>query len=164
MASDEKRELVRAIAPTLKAHAFKKKDATWHRTRDGFIQTFNVQGSQWSKSFYLNLGIYIMALGDETTPPECHRHIRNRVGEVAADRTRYNELLDLETSIPSEERFKELNKIIESKAIPWLEEFSDDRSIIDWISGKQPHGLPILKSVFEHYGIERNAKQNKSEH
>jgi len=161
MASDEKRDLVKAIAPTLKAHGFKKNDATWHRTSDGFIQTFNVQGSQWSRSFYLNLGIYIVALGEETNPPEYRCHIRNRLGDVAADCTRYNQLLDLETSIPSDERFKELNGIIESKAIPWLEEFSDDRRVIDWISGEQAHGLPILMCVFEYYGVpQKTKKQN----
>lgn len=162
MASDEKRDLVNAIAPTLKLHGFKKKDATWHRTSAGFIQTFNVQGSQWSKSFYLNLGIYIGALGQETNPPEYRCHIRNRVSDVVADRTRYNQLLDFETSIPSNERFKELNEIIESKAIPWLEEFSDDRRLLNWISGEQAHGLPILKSVFDYYGVTQTTrKQNR---
>ena len=42
---------------------------------------------------------------------------------------------------------EELNQIIERSAIPWLEEFSDDQRIIDWISGEQPHGLPILKML-----------------
>ena len=137
MASDEKRELVKAISPTLKAHGFKKNDATWHRTSDGFIHTFNVQGSQWSQSFYLNLGIYIAALGDETNPPEYRCHVRNRMGNVAADRTRYNQLLDFETLIPSDERFKELNEIIESRAIPWLEEFSDDHRLIGFPESKR---------------------------
>jgi hypothetical protein len=164
MASEEKRQLLSAIAPTLKRRGFKKKDATWHRVQGGFIQTFNVQGSQWSKSFYLNLGLYISALGEKTTPPEYHCHIRNRVGDVADDRTRYNQLLDLENGIPADDRFRELNEIIDSRAIPWLEEFSNDQRIIDWISGEQPHGLPVLKSVFQHYGVSQETKQQKSRH
>ena len=161
MAADEKRDFVKAIAPTLKSQGFKKKDATWHRASDEFIETFNVQGSQWSKSFYLNLGIYIRALGDKTTPPQCRCHIRNRVADLVDDRARYNELLDLENSISAAQRFRELNEIIAGKAIPWLEEFSDDRRIIDWITGGQRHGLPILATVFEHYRVSRKAKQNK---
>lgn len=161
MPSDEKRELVTAIAPTLKSHGFKKKDATWHRTDDQFIQTFNVQGSQWSKSFYLNLGIYIKALGDKATPPEYHCHIRNRVGNVAPDLTRYNQLLNLENDLSPEERYSELIEIIESRAIPWLEEFSDDQRITDWITGEQPHGLPILKEVFDHYGLEKPTSRTR---
>lgn len=162
MASNEKHNLVKAIAPTLKMHGFKKKDSTWHRTKEGFIQTFNVQGSQWSKSFYLNLGLYVTALGDETTPPEYRCHIRNRVDDVASDRLRCNQLLDLENSIPAEVRFKELNEIIESSAIPWLEEFSNDGRVIDWISGEQSHGLPVLKTVFEHYGVPQKTKRAES--
>jgi len=153
MPSDEKRELVKAIAPTLKSHGFKKKDATWHRLQNGFIQTINVQGSQWGKSFYLNLGIYITALGNEIAPPEYHCHIRNRVGNVVENLARYNELLDFENSIPNELRYRELLVIIETKAIPWLVEFSEHKRIVAWITGEQPLGLPILKSVFEYYGI-----------
>ena len=110
------------------------------------------------------MGIYITALGDNKTPPECECHIRSRAVEVADDRARYNKLLDMESSIPAEERFIELNEIIESRAIPWLEDFSDDRKIIAWISGEKSNGLPILKSVFEHYGLpEKTKKQNKPE-
>ena len=80
--------------------------------RLGFIQTINVQGSQWSMSFYLNRGIYNSALGDKTTPSEYDCHIRNRVGDVADDLTRYNQLLDLENDFPADDRFRELNEII----------------------------------------------------
>ena len=161
MASEEKRQLLKAIAPKLKAHGFKKKDATWHRVQDGFIQTFNVQGSQWSKSFYLNLGIYISALGDRMTPPEYHCHIRNRVEDVADDLTRYHTLLDLENDLPPDERFPELNELIVFRAIPWLEEFSNDQRIVDWITGEQPHGLPILKEVFDYYSVDKLAGRTR---
>ena len=157
MASEEKRELLRAIAPTLKAHGFKKRSATWHRTCDGFIQTFNVQGSQWSKAFYLNLGIYIRAIGDSVTPPEYDCHIRNRVSELVDDLGRYNQLVDFENDLPADERFRELNEIIEARAIPWLDDFSNDQRIIDWITGEQSHGLPIMKTVFDHFGVEQQS-------
>ncbi|MDM4019382.1 DUF4304 domain-containing protein [Roseiconus lacunae] len=157
MASEEKRELLKAIAPTLKAHGFKKKSATWYRTRDGFIQTFNVQGSQWSKAFYLNLGIYIKAIGDSTTPPEFDCHIRNRVGDLVEDLDRYNQLLDFENDLTADERSRELNEIIEARAFPWFDEFSNNQKIIDWITGEQSHGLPILKVVYEHFGVEQRA-------
>ncbi|QJE95011.1 DUF4304 domain-containing protein [Luteolibacter luteus] len=157
MPSDEKRVLLRAIAPVMKAAGFKKKDATWHRVRGGFIQTFNVQGSQWAKSFYLNLGIYITELGDEATPLEYRCHIRIRVGHLADDRARYEELLDMENSIPHDMRFQELNDIIALTAIPWLEELSDCQGIRNWISREQQDGL-ILKSVFDHYGATRPKK------
>lgn len=161
MASEEKRELLKAIAPVLKDAGFKKKDATWRRTKDGFIQIFNVQGSQWSKSFYFNLGVYITALGEDKAPLEHDSHIRNRADNLATDRERYGQLLDLENDIPADERYKELAELIESRVIPWLEEFSDHQRIVEWITGEQPHGLPVRHSVYDHYGIPRRTKQNK---
>ncbi len=161
MASEEKREILKAIAPTLKAHGFKKKDATWHRTRNGFIQTFNVQGSQWCKAFYLNLGIYILAIGDSTTPPEYACHIRNRVGDLVEDLRRYNQLLDFENALTADERFRDLNEIIEAHAIPWLDEFSNNQRIIDWITCEQSHGLPIMKAVFDHFCVEQRKGRTK---
>ncbi|MCA9096658.1 MAG: DUF4304 domain-containing protein, partial [Planctomycetaceae bacterium] len=91
---------MKAIAPTLKLHGFKKKGSTWHRAAGGFIQVFNVQGSQWGKSFYLNLGIYIKALGDKTTPTEYECHIQSRVLRDAEGLARLNTLLNLENALP----------------------------------------------------------------
>lgn len=116
-------------------------------------------------SFYLNRGIYNSALGDRTTPSEYDCHIRNCVGDVADDLTRYNQLLDLENDFPADDRFRELNEIIATRAIRWLEEFSNNQRIIEWISGEQPHGIPILKSVFQHYGVpQETKKQNRMAH
>jgi hypothetical protein len=155
MASSEKQKLVKAIAPVLKLHGFKKKSATWHRQRDGFIQTFNVQGSQWSKSFYLNLGIYVTAIGGLKTPAEYDCHIRNRVGDVVGDLVRYNELLDFENEVEDDQRFDELQDIVEQYAIKWLDKYANSAMIVDWISGGQTHGLPVSKAVFDFYGVEQ---------
>ena len=154
MASPEKEQIVTAIARTLKANGFKKKGATWHRQQGEFIQALNVQGSQWSKSFYLNLGIYLCALGDNKTPTEYRCHIRNRVEDVCDDRSRCNAFLDLENEIPADARFRDLESIIETRAIPWLEEFSNDARIVHCITQEQPHGLAISKKVFRHYNVE----------
>lgn len=155
MASEEKRLLLQALSPTLKAHGFRKKDSTWRRTRDGFIQIINVQGSQWSRSFYLNLGIYIEAIGAKATPLEFDCHIRNRADNLVEDHRQYQQLLDFEVSISPEVRFRELNEIIEKRVIPWLDEFSTDQRIRDWITDGQEQDLGVVKKVFEYYGMER---------
>ena len=63
MASDEKKDLEGILKHLLKDLRFRKKGGTWWREVDGYIQVVNIQGSQFSKSFYLNLGVYIKALG-----------------------------------------------------------------------------------------------------
>jgi len=155
MPSEEQKRLVAALKPLLKERGFRKKGATWHRRVDEFIQVVNVQGSQWSKKFYLNLGIYITQLGDMETPPEYHCHIRNRVNELAPDRQRYLQLVDLENDVPDEVRFSGLLAIVDQQAIPWLETYSNLTKVKGWITGEQPHGLPVAKEVFDLVGAKK---------
>ncbi|MCA8989360.1 MAG: hypothetical protein KDA78_17050, partial [Planctomycetaceae bacterium] len=60
-----------------------------------------------------------------------------------------------EVSISPEVRFRELNEIIEKRVIPWLDEFSTDQRIRDWITDGQEQDLGVVKKVFEYYGMER---------
>jgi hypothetical protein len=70
---------VRALATLLKPLGFKKRGATWHRGTPDAIWTINVQGSQWGGEYYLNVGTYLRALGDEVAPPEFRCHVRARI-------------------------------------------------------------------------------------
>jgi|APSaa5957512622_1039677.scaffolds.fasta_scaffold25808_3 hypothetical protein len=155
MPSEEQKQLVNALKPLLKQHGFRKQGATWHRQVPGYIQVVNVQGSQWSKTFYINLGVYITQLGDKETPPEYDCHIRNRVNDLAQDRRRYIALVDMENDIPPDTRLPELLAVVEQYAIPWLEKYSNLDGIKDWITGEQPHGLPVSKAVFDLLGIHK---------
>ena len=41
---------------------------------------FNVQGSTWDKEdFYVNVGIYLKAIGSDPSPSENHCHVGHRV-------------------------------------------------------------------------------------
>ena len=74
-----KEELTKTIAPMLKSEEFKKSKFTWRRNVSDGIQVFNIQGSQFSSAFYLNVGFYISDLGDKKTPSENKCHIRQRL-------------------------------------------------------------------------------------
>ena len=44
------------------------------------LAVFNVQTSRWNREkFYVNVGLYFSALGDDKTPYEYNCHIRNRI-------------------------------------------------------------------------------------
>ena len=74
-----KEDQIKSLVPLLKAAGFKKQTGTWHRTMNDGIHVVNVQGSQWSEDYYLNVGFYIRALGQETTPPSYRCHVQSRV-------------------------------------------------------------------------------------
>jgi len=61
---------------------------TWHKEISDIILVFNIQRSQWGFEFYINVGVYIKALGSKNKPPEYRCHIRSRVnhsGRTAED-------------------------------------------------------------------------------
>jgi hypothetical protein len=64
-----------ALAPLLKDLGFKKQRFNWRKDLDESIAVLNVQISSWGdRSYYVNVGIYLKALGEEVSPPHnrCH--------------------------------------------------------------------------------------------
>src|SRR5438093_235721 len=88
MSSQHNKQLQQTLAPLLKAHGFTKEGPTWRKRFPESIAVFNIQGSQWGVSFYINLGIYFIALGQNERPLEYHCHVRARLDEVVPDRAR----------------------------------------------------------------------------
>ena len=73
-------QLIDCLKPLLKREGFKKSKTTWRKTTVDLISILNIQGSQWSEEdYYINVAIYIKALGEEVNPPEYRCHIRSRI-------------------------------------------------------------------------------------
>lgn len=80
MSAPPKSKLLVELPPLLKAQQFRKKRTTWHREWDEVIAVFNVQTSQWDPNdYYINVGVYLKALGTRTDPPEYECHVRYRM-------------------------------------------------------------------------------------
>ena len=122
MASEEKKNLESILKPTLKSHGFRKKGGTWCRYFDNFIQVINIQGSQWSKRFYLNLGVYIRELGNKQWPAEYDCHVRVRLSTIA-DSELVHKLLNYEEDLEDRSREK-ISEVVVEAGIPWLEKCS----------------------------------------
>lgn len=78
---------IQEIGPLLKQNGFKKSNFTWRKDYGESIAVFNIQKSQWDGgTFYINLGVYFRAYGDEASPTEskCHVRIRIPVAEASA--------------------------------------------------------------------------------
>ena len=56
MPSENNRLMQKALATALEQHGFRKQGATWRKQYGDAIGVLNLQGSQWSPSFYINLG------------------------------------------------------------------------------------------------------------
>ncbi len=78
---------IKEASSLLKQHGFKKSNATWRKDQGESIAVFNVQKSQWGGGvYYLNLGAYFHAFGNEKSPTEnrCHVRVRLPVEEPSA--------------------------------------------------------------------------------
>ena len=70
---------IKAVTPLLKEQGFKKSNATWRKDHGKRVAVFNVQKSQWGGgTYYINLGMYFRAFGEDTLPVEnkCHVQVR----------------------------------------------------------------------------------------
>ena len=143
------------LAPAMKAARFTKAGATWRRLRQPFIHVFNIQGSQWSRFFYFNLGVYITDIGTSDRPSEAHCHIRERLDSIVPDRERFIRLSDFEQDIPEHERRRELQAFIASYAIPWLDRMSSTEQLRNYILTEKKHGLPVAVSTYEYLKIQK---------
>lgn len=78
-----KEKLISEIISPLKANGYKKRSTTWVKSSDlknGIFTIINIQGSQFDKNdYYVNLGVYIQALGEKSAPScisDCHMQQR----------------------------------------------------------------------------------------
>lgn len=156
MASEEQKQLASAIAPLMKDSGFKKSRFNWHRNMDNVVQVLNLQGSQWSKSMYVNLGIYFLEIGSEEKPLEHDCHVRERLTGVSTDLARCNELCDFENTIPELQRYQEIAELIQDAALPWLARCSTKEGARKYIQSEKKHGLPVSIDVKKYLGLSNN--------
>ncbi|MCL1115619.1 DUF4304 domain-containing protein [Shewanella basaltis] len=123
MSSPEKKHLENVLKSFMKSKGFKKKGGTWCRDFGDYLHVVNIQGSSYSKKFYINLAVYIKALGNNVWPAEYDCHIRIRLNSYCHDQN-VNELLNYEDFGMNEINRDKLTEVMENKGIPWLESCS----------------------------------------
>ncbi len=111
-----------------KAHFQEKRSGTWIRETNGVQQTFNLQKSQYSLSYYLNVEFdFTAAVPPEMSHDESDLGIRFYIegraeGFLSKDDTsRLRDLLDIEDyQLEEEHREHELLAFLEAKLTPVL--------------------------------------------
>lgn len=156
MASAEQKQLANAIKPLMKSAGFRKTSFNWHRKSGNVVQVLNLQGSQWSKFVFVNLGIYFSEIGSKEKPPEYECHIRERLSGIAPDPKRCNELFDLENDIAFEQRCDEVAELIQDVALPWLDRCSTKEGAKNYLEHEKKHGLPVTVRAKQYLGLENS--------
>lgn len=135
--------LEEAIAPSLKANGFKKKAKTWWRQSPDVIHVLNLQKSSYGDMLYVNLGIYLKALGEELTPPENRCHVRVRLERVA----RAERVGSVVAASASEQPSQQLLDALLTDGVSWLNALSTHAGIRQYLeAGGSSKGL-VLREV-----------------
>lgn len=151
MPSPEKRQIEEVFKPQLKLLGFRKRGGTWHRAIGDVIQVVNLQGSQWSTVFFVNLGIYFTALGTEERPTEYRCHVRTRLSQLVPDIHHLAQLLDLHTKNFDQAGGDELTDLLLRYGIPWLEQCSTREGVRKAATAKHPPIVHVKAKV--HFGL-----------
>jgi hypothetical protein len=103
-----------------KAAGMTKHSGSWYRISDDMITVLNLQKSQYSLSYYVNVGWWLRALGDAKFPKEHELHVRIRLDALLPNRAEeVKALLDMER--PVENRSEGLQELLQSELRPILE-------------------------------------------
>jgi len=117
------------FAPGLKALGFKKKARTWTRETAEAFQLVNLQKSQFGEQVYVNVAVYLKALGEETFPPEYRCHIRARLERIAPE-SLFDDIRSVNALHPPQ---PSLLRALHDYAVPWLELVSSQTGLDSFI-------------------------------
>lgn len=120
----------------LREAGFTRSGLSWYRPEKDSVLLVNVQSARYSPGPYVNLGVYYFKYGDIDKPDIVDCHVTTRLNRLlsVADAFRQNELLDATNEITDDVRRPELQNMIRSYALPWLEglaRFDEARSFLE---------------------------------
>lgn len=120
---------------------FKKKSKTWYYDEEEVIKVVNLQKSNHSNLFYVNISVFLKGIDSgKQYPKEQECHIRTRLNSSFVDLNQdYNYLFDLENLDLNKDQFKNEIKLCVKRNI-----------------------LPQLEAIKSKEGIEKIAIKNKS--
>jgi hypothetical protein len=133
------------IAQPLKTLGFTKKSNSWWRQSQDAVQVLNIQKSQFGERIHINLGIYLKALGTETTPPERRCHVQVRLEDVA-DQGLWNEIA---SATADSEPTPSLVAAVVQEGCAWLSRLSTLAGVRDYIESDASKNALVFASVRE---------------
>lgn len=110
---------VKLALARLKESDFKKRSSTWELRNAETLFVINLQKSQYGLLYFINVGVWLRALGEAAFPRTelCHLHARAN-GLIPQKWHRIDDLLNLEVAMPNDQRISELHDILVTDLLP----------------------------------------------
>ncbi len=144
-----KEELVTFINNYLKPLGFHKKGITWYKETPETIIVFNLQRSQWSPLYYVNLSVNFRGLSEDKRPKsyQCHASLR---AESIGEETK--EYLDLEKNMTESDRIKRIIQLL-NKSLPILKKYETVAGFKELLGQIYPRSFMLDLVAQEYLGI-----------
>ncbi|WP_339735632.1 DUF4304 domain-containing protein [uncultured Gimesia sp.] len=123
------RLLNNAIHTELKPHGFQRKGSNWYLSSEQVIVVLNLQRSQYSATYFLNLGFWLQQIEHIDFPGEHQCHIRTRASSLWPEGThrpeegppRIADLLSIDDYPCNEgQRLERIRQFVAEKLVPTL--------------------------------------------
>ena len=146
--SEPASEIAQILAQSLQNSGFVGGGLRWYRYEEESILVVDVQPSRYSPGPYINLGVYYYRYGRSDKPKIVDCHVDTRLTGILPNPLRGDELLDPSNDISKDVRRDELQAMIRSYAIPWLESMArfDAAKTVLAQNPKLAHIAPIARA------------------
>ena len=133
----------------LRDAGFRKRARTWRKLADDVIMVVNLQRSQWSKRYYVNLGVYVVALDEngKHEPLEVDCHFRTRLCGLVANRRQFEEALDAENELDRLVREDIIGTALRETGLPFLKSLT--QAIKEALGPQNGESISSIKSLRE---------------
>lgn len=96
-----------------------KKGNSWYLRSDETILVIELQKSNYSLRYFVNIAVWLLPLGMTKFPKEQACHIRTRLSQLVPESDRLDTLLDIDQAISDPERKRELGLLL-TDTIGWV--------------------------------------------
>jgi hypothetical protein len=101
-------------------NGFVRKGTTLYRDQPETLAVVNLQGSQWGGRKYVNIALWLKAVGEPGQPRKNVCHIRTRLSQLVDDPEVVDRLLSVEASLQDAALGSRLRAVLDASVTPVL--------------------------------------------
>lgn len=141
-----KKDLKKAISALLKSAGFTKKGQTWYFDGKEVLIVANLQKSNWSDLYDINIGFWLKGLGEAVFPAINHCHLYYRVENLLPDN---GELMpiSLQPENSDTDKLEAITQYMASQVIPFLLACTNEQKLRELMTlGKLNNGIILAEA------------------
>ncbi len=147
--------LKRAFGEGLRREGFERKGPDWYLRGSELIAVVNLQKDDFSDAWFVNLGIWITALGEAEWPKSHTCHVQIRVPRLWPDRQHeIAQLFDLEREdLPDDEWCQRLESLAQTDLAPVCRQLLEKSGLVDAIKKGEGIRFRVMLRAYHWLGI-----------